>query len=656
MFLRKTGVAGALALVFGGGLPMAQTFAQNDPTVRGALEPVVITASRFPEPLAGASSAISVITRDEIEQSGFSNIVEFLDTVPGLSVSRLYGRLGIDSEVDIGFMGGNASRNVLVLIDGQRLNNVNNENVRFSQIPISSVDRIEVRKAGGGVLFGDRAIGGVINIITRANTEPEVRLSLGSFDYRKLEFNLGASTPSGPLQISGMSASQSGYRDRSEQRQDTIRINTSWANSISQLNLSLRLFNEKNQLPGTITKSQFLVNPRQAQSQNADAQKSGETVTFAYLRGLSADANLEISAQAESSKNNSNTIFETQDKRKTNKSSAQMLLLLGGPDQHNAIAGVDILDAENKVQAGPRVGQNGYSVFLTGERFLLPDFSINAGVREQYVISEFRESWGANQQTARDKLSASHVGFAYRWMTNQQSLVGYSKSFRFPTTEEFYYFDNTFTPSVINSGVRPMLAAETYLVHRLRLQRGLIELNLREIKTRDEIDFDFGCSKNPNPRNESCNSNLYDTRRRVISVNGSGQLMRDLRGSVSVDFIAAENLSATGASNTLPMAPHRRVRAALDFDLHQGVKLIGRIDHRSDMYPSGDTGNTSPKIPGRTLGDAGMVKQTKSGLSYSFWVRNITNKKYYDFAFAGANPAVYPADPRSFEINLNYIF
>lgn len=71
----------------------------------GLTDPIVISASRVPQPRSAGSVMVDVISRQQIEQSGASNVVEFLDSVPGLSVNRLYGRLGIDASVDVGYMG-----------------------------------------------------------------------------------------------------------------------------------------------------------------------------------------------------------------------------------------------------------------------------------------------------------------------------------------------------------------------------------------------------------------------------------------------------------------------------------------------------------------------------------------------------------------------
>ena len=148
-----------------------------------SLEPVVVTASRYEEPLRDAGVLISVIERHQLRESGASNVIDVLDRVPGISIRRLYGQIGADASLDIGFLVESGAKNVLVLIDGLRINNIDDESVRFTQLPLSAIERIEVRGAGAGVLYGDRAMGGVINIITRQDTANEISFAGGSFGY-----------------------------------------------------------------------------------------------------------------------------------------------------------------------------------------------------------------------------------------------------------------------------------------------------------------------------------------------------------------------------------------------------------------------------------------------------------------------------------------
>ena len=125
----------------------ALSWPQTTGQLRNDLDPVVISASRIEQPRSSSAVIVDVVTREQIEQSGASNVSEFLDTVSGVSLTRLYGRAGVDASLDVGYMGEAGSQNVLVLIDGQRVNSLDSSGIRFAQLPMSSIERIEIRKA-----------------------------------------------------------------------------------------------------------------------------------------------------------------------------------------------------------------------------------------------------------------------------------------------------------------------------------------------------------------------------------------------------------------------------------------------------------------------------------------------------------------------------
>jgi len=227
----------------------AQSTPQTLTQSRVDLDPVVISASRIEQPRSTSAVIVDVITREQIEQSGASNVAEFMDSVAGMSLTRLYGRAGVDASLDIGYLGEAGSQNVLVLVDGQRLNSLDSSGIRFAQLPMSSIERIEIRKANGGALYGDRAQGGVVNIITRSDAAKEVGLSLGSFGTKKLDAYLGLKTDDVRGSISLMSASSDGYRAYSESRQNSAQVKLATAGDWGRLGFFARGFEEKHNCP-----------------------------------------------------------------------------------------------------------------------------------------------------------------------------------------------------------------------------------------------------------------------------------------------------------------------------------------------------------------------------------------------------------------------
>jgi outer membrane cobalamin receptor len=110
------------------------------------------------------SDNVEVFLRHQIEHSGARDLGELLANIRGLMVQKS-GRSGGKAQVRIR---GSASKQVLVLLDGQRLNPASDGVADLSTIPIEMVERLEVHKGGASAEFGPDALGGAINIITHS--------------------------------------------------------------------------------------------------------------------------------------------------------------------------------------------------------------------------------------------------------------------------------------------------------------------------------------------------------------------------------------------------------------------------------------------------------------------------------------------------------
>ncbi|MDH3519822.1 MAG: TonB-dependent receptor plug domain-containing protein, partial [Myxococcales bacterium] len=113
------------------------------------------------------------------------SVADLLDQAVGVQVRR-FGGAGQQSEVSIR---GSNGRQVVILLDGVRINSAQSGSVDLSTIPRDLIERIEVVRGGGSVQSGGAAIGGVVNIVTKqARAQPHTSLALarGSFETRQL--------------------------------------------------------------------------------------------------------------------------------------------------------------------------------------------------------------------------------------------------------------------------------------------------------------------------------------------------------------------------------------------------------------------------------------------------------------------------------------
>ena len=132
-----------------------------------ALDQVVVTATRTPKALKDAPVVTRLITANDIKIADATNIQDLLtEQMPGLEFGYAMNQ---ETSLNMNGFGGNA---VLFLVDGERLAGETMDNVDYSRLNLDNVGRIEIVKGAASALYGANAVAGVINIISRENSEP----------------------------------------------------------------------------------------------------------------------------------------------------------------------------------------------------------------------------------------------------------------------------------------------------------------------------------------------------------------------------------------------------------------------------------------------------------------------------------------------------
>ena len=124
-----------------------------------------VTATRSNQESDNLLSDISIINYDEINKSGSTSIVDLLQRQPGIEISNS-GGLGKQSSV---YMRGANANQLIVLVDGVRMNSITTGLTAFENLPLSQIEKIEILRGPTASLYGSDGIGGVIQIFTKKN-------------------------------------------------------------------------------------------------------------------------------------------------------------------------------------------------------------------------------------------------------------------------------------------------------------------------------------------------------------------------------------------------------------------------------------------------------------------------------------------------------
>ena len=167
-------------------------FAQADDTAD--LGTILVEASRSNDTVGSMNKDVSIISSEDIANSPAKNLPELLSQVPGVD-ARVNSSIK-DQQVDMGQFGESSSSNVLVLVNGRRLDVPDLSGLDLSLIDLNSIDHIEVIQGAATVLYGDNATGGVVNIVLKKgqeNTKPSVTLTSEVDSYKGNKDGLGIS-------------------------------------------------------------------------------------------------------------------------------------------------------------------------------------------------------------------------------------------------------------------------------------------------------------------------------------------------------------------------------------------------------------------------------------------------------------------------------
>jgi iron complex outermembrane recepter protein len=233
------------------------------------LQEVVVTATRDQEEIRNVPSDVTVITEKEIRASGATSLVEILGRQEGIQFRSFSGQDPL-SIIDLRGMGGdNPYGKVQIQLNGRRLNRPDMASVNWFQIPLSEVERIEIVRGAGSVLYGDSAVAGVINVITkRGEGKPLFRLAAvgGSYGLHSEQAGVSGSEGKWSYGVSGGNYFSLGYRNRSTVSNQGAGLDLGYdASDRLSLSLGASFSRTQYEMPGNLTEAEMAVDRRQYQ-------------------------------------------------------------------------------------------------------------------------------------------------------------------------------------------------------------------------------------------------------------------------------------------------------------------------------------------------------------------------------------------------------
>jgi len=667
------------------GLSKAEEGESKKPLV--TLEEVVVTATRDTREIRKIPANITVIKSEDIEKSGATSLVDVLEKVVGIHFTTFSGNPS-QAEIDMRGFGQNSHGRVLTLLDGRRLNRPDMASINWLQIPINNVEKIEIVSGANSVLYGDHAVAGVINIITkRGEGKPEVSASgiIGEDDLQDVRVGLTGSKDRLSYACSGEIQETNGWRERTGFSSKDAGFNIGYDLS-DFLNISLggSLNKVDYEMPGNLTKSEMEENRKQFQPARparwTQAHDNDESLDKYYninlgLEMISTDlGNFDVNFLygLKDITSNMDSFPSYRDTEiKTFGITPRYLLnnniighknkLIVGLDYYNETLNLEIFTdiSRDTTSSLTEIKKGSVGYYINDEFNLCDELIFSAGARIEKAKIKGKEinpitSMKSFDEEKDHRGEAISVGLTYLIEKNSKLFTKFTRLYRYPFIDEqasYQGWGNAFNKELeAEEGKSYEIGTEFYPIENVRFAITLFRIDMEK-----EIAWN-----NTTLRNE----NLDETRHQGLELNGSYTFGKKANIYGNYTYQDAKFTKGVYNDKDIPLVPNHKAFFGLELFFPYGFSLVPELRYTGECYLGDDKNNNGEKLANYSLVDI-FFRYRPTHHKYKPFafvgVENLFNKKYstlgYEDWLEDTNyNTYYPSPGRSFKAGLSLMF
>lgn len=633
------------------------------------LGPIVITPTRTEQVENKSSATVYVMTVEDIENSGAVTTSELIRGIPGVQIDDLFGN-GTQVNVSVRGFSATANANTLVLVNGRRLNHSDTAAPDLHHVFPRDIERIEVMVGSAGTLYGDQAVGGVINIITKKSVDNfhQASVRVGSFDYSGVEFNSSRQlSDSLGYRLSAENFETDHYRDHNAQTNTNFNGLLEYSEGSNALYLEVQAIDDELELPGALVEADYEDDPTQINPGFADDFINEEThvYRFGYKRNVGAhdfsiDATgRETDADVRQSFQNTPSPEDGSIDRKHEAVNPKLSGVIFAAVETPYVVGIDMertdFDLEIPNQFFTSQANNEQevdSLYFQVMPRLTETLQLTFGMRRSSLDNELHYFDALSNKVDTDvdeDITVAELGLA--WFLDQQTRISirYDENFRFAKIDEF---SQTLAPTILDTQTGESLEVG------IDLTRGnqRVILSVYQLELEDEIEFDPTQGPDFGFGPIGLNTNLDKTRRRGMTLSWVSQISNELRLKTELGLVEAKFESGVFDGNDISGVANEIASVRSDFQATNFIAVYLAVNYTGPMYAQGDNANQSGKIDSVTVINAGVGYQYKAW-DLGFRVNNLADEEYADFITDfGFGSAYQPSPERNFMLTAGYSF
>jgi iron complex outermembrane receptor protein len=649
-------------------------------------QPIIyISASRAPEYSVDTAAAIRVIDRETIAESGADGLADLLRGRAGVHVVDLLGD-GSNATIDMRGFGSSANSNVLVMLDGRRLNpSTDASSLYLNDIPLRQIERIEVIQGSSGVLFGNQAVGGVINIITQRpepGTQAEISLGAGSHDRQEAYASISHAAENGfGIRLDARALDSDNYRDHNDLQSRSGNLLLDYETGGTRVFFEQRYLHDEQQTPGALFLDELKDDRRQSMPIYADdfidtrSDVSRIGIGHRFNDSWRFDAEAAYRDDEREFVQSSRTQFALppvalQDRRVVTVTPRIIGRLPFNGDQARVTIGADYEQTDYSLDAFilQEAEQQIIAAYAQAILPLASGIDLSIGGRHARVRNDIDHDIGGFAPAdldLDDSVTVGSLGLTWRPDAQWRWFARLDQNYRFAKLEEHTQdlaagrfpfvpigIDNQ-TGLSIEAGVEHSNGGNSFMLQVYQLQ-----LN-------DEITFDA---------TNFANINLDETTRNGLTLLLQRQLNSQLSVGIDLDLIDGEVDSGPYDGNRIPLVPQRQVRLSGQWtplpDWQFGAELL----YVGDQVLDSDYENDFRKLEAFTVFNL-VGRHQVGNWELTARINNLFDEEYSEYGVVGRDfntnshpecvpggfgtiecPAFNPSPERNFWVSAVYRF
>ncbi len=604
------------------------------------LDDITVKSNRFEHKDTETTYASEIHTAKQIEASGAATLYDYLSQQSSLNVVSNYSNKATPAINLRGYGSENGYQNVVISVDGQRLNNIDMQPALLAAIPLSNIERIEISKGSGSVIYGDGATAGTIQIYTKNKTGVTVSTSFGNYGQENHYINAGIAEQYFDLSANAAHDSYDGFSDKDSSgnkdkfRGDTqnIKLKIKPAND---LRFYLEATSSRNDIRyvNALTLAQFQQNPQQAGSGNYTHQSFN---TDQWRLGGEYDINENIQARVFHYQEHKFSEFISATPSKGDSDYTSNDISLSYQDSNlSTLIGYQNFNGERfsvSAFSPTNTTTKKNKAFFAQSEYKVGDFTLSLGARREQVKYNFAPLSAASEQSSNN-INSWDAGVNYKLSPEISTFANYNLAHQAPDIDRLFNFSGGFNGFIAPAKAQTINIGLNHVVSNNRFKLTSFYSKLNNEIYLNPVTF--------------VNTNIDESHKYGIEVQDFFKISSALNTSIIYNYTRSIIDSEGGGSfndKDLPGVPKHSLVANLNYQFLEHATLNLNQTWRSKAFAYNDFANTFSQKQADYLSTNLALSYQYKNLQLFTSINNIFEHRNYIQVSEVTSSGIYPVD------------